>query len=81
MRPVNDEEVLADLRRQTIAWGSNTRLAEKVRLDPRHLHQMKSGARPVNERLAAELGWELRWVRADKKITGVTLVDSFTEGD
>lgn len=66
MRPVNDAEVLADLDRHTKGYGTGARLARQIGIDPAHLREVKSGRRPMNPKVAAGLGWELRWVRKVK---------------
>jgi hypothetical protein len=38
-------------------------LAKELGMEPAHLREMKSGRRPPNQKVAAALGWELRWVR------------------
>ena len=63
MRPVNDAEVLHDLDRCTRNWGTGARLAKELGIESAHLREMKSGRRPPNQKVAAGLGWELRWVR------------------
>ena len=62
-RPVNDNEVLAELDRRTRGYGAGVRLAKELGLDVRRLHSIKSGNRTVGPRVAAALGWELRWVK------------------
>lgn len=63
MRPVNDNDVLADLDRHTAEYGNGARLAKSLGMEPAHLREMKSGRRSPNTKVAAGLGWELRWVR------------------
>jgi hypothetical protein len=62
-RPVNDNEVLAELDRRTRGYGAGVRLAGDLGLDVHWLHNIKSGNQPMSPRVAAALGWELRWVR------------------
>ena len=66
-RPVNDNEVLAELDRRTRGYGAGVRLARDLGLDVRRLHTIKSGNQPMSPRVAAALGWELRWVRKGVK--------------
>ncbi len=62
MRPVNDEEVLRALDAQTARRGGQARFASEIGMEPSHLREIKSGRRAVNRRVAAALGYELRWV-------------------
>jgi hypothetical protein len=61
--PVNEAEVLAELDRRTKGYGSGARLAKEIGIELRHLHTIKSGNQPLNKKVAAGLGFELRWVR------------------
>jgi hypothetical protein len=63
IRPVNDDEILADLDQRTRGYGSGARLAREFDIDPSHLREIKSGRRPPSRKVAAGLGWELRWVK------------------
>ena len=62
VRPVNDEEVLRELDRRTAAWGAGAQLARELGMLSTHLREMKSGRRPPSQKVAAGLGFELRWV-------------------
>ena len=84
-RPVNDEEVLADLDRRAQGYGAGARLARDLGVAPSHLREMKSGRRPPSRKIAAGLGWELRWVRKQspaemKAGAGVKVVKGLVEG-
>ena len=67
MRPINDSEVLAELDRRTQGYGSGERLARELGVESAHLRAMKSGAESVSKKVAAGLGFELRWIRVKKE--------------
>jgi hypothetical protein len=67
IRPIDNREVLADLDRRTAGYGNGRRLAEELGINPTALRSTKSGSRPLTRKVAALLGWELRWVRIDDK--------------
>ena len=62
MRPTNDEEVLIALDRQTRGRGNGVKTADAVGMDPSHLRAVKSGRERISVKIAAFLGYELRWV-------------------
>jgi hypothetical protein len=62
-RPVNDNEVLADLDRRTCLRGSIERAAAEWQVDPQLIRRMRCGARLPNARIATALGWELYWIK------------------
>jgi hypothetical protein len=66
VRPVNDEEVLADLDKRMHGHGNGVRTARELDTDPAHLRSMRSGNWPISRKVANGLGWELRWVRRVK---------------
>ena len=70
MRPVNDEEILLDLDRRSRGYGNGARLARAWGVEPAHLSDIKSGYRHPNQKIAAGLGWELRWVRKQEDGAG-----------
>ena len=63
IRPVNDDELLAELTRLTAEHGSGERLARRLGVESAHLRGMKSGREPVSRKVARGLGFELRWVK------------------
>lgn len=65
MRPVNDEDVLRDLDRRMQGRGNGEQTARDLGVESAHLREMKSGRRPPSRKVAAGLGWELRWVRKE----------------
>jgi hypothetical protein len=63
LRPINDEEVRVDIDRRCQGYGNGQRTANELGLNPSHLREIKSGGRAVSRKIAAALGWELRWVK------------------
>ena len=66
MRPVNDDEVLETLDRRMAGYGNGERAARELGVESAHLRAMKSGSQAVSLKVAAGLGFELRWVRVKK---------------
>ena len=66
MRPINDDEVLRALDARTKGYGNCVGTARDFGIEPSHLREIKSGRRAVSLRLAAGLGYELKWVRKTK---------------
>lgn len=62
-RPVNDDELLIELDRRSQGYGAGVRTARELGIEPTYLNDMKSGIRKPNSKVAAGLGFELRWVR------------------
>ena len=69
LRPVNSEAVLRELDRRTAGRGNGKKLAAMVDIEPPHLREMKCGRRQVNQKVAAVLGYELRWVKVNKDVS------------
>ena len=67
MRPVNDDEVLETLDRRMAGYGNGERTARELGVESAHLRAMKSGSQAVSLKVAAGLGFELRWVRVRKE--------------
>jgi hypothetical protein len=65
-RPINDSEVLHDLDRRMSGYGNGVRLAESLDMDPAHLRSIRSGYRTPSIKVAAALGYELRWVKRNR---------------
>ena len=63
MRPINDEDVLQELDRRMAGHGNGERAARELGLDSAHLRSIRSGGRAISRKVAAGLGWELRWVK------------------
>jgi len=63
MRPVNDDEVLAALDRRMAGHGNGERTARELGVDSAHLRSMKSGYQAISAKVAAGLGYSLRWVK------------------
>ena len=70
MRPVNEEEVLRELDRCTRGYGNGVGLARELKIEPRRLHEVKSGARRIIREIAEGLGYELRWVKKQRNGNG-----------
>ena len=67
MRPVNDSEVLLELDRHMAGRGNGERTARELGVDSAHLRSMRSGNQAISLKVAAGLGFELRWVRVRKE--------------
>ena len=67
MRPSNDEELLRELDRRCQGRGNGERTAKEIGVWSSHLRSMRSGDRHVNLKVAAALGFELRWVKVEKE--------------
>ena len=67
MRPVNDDEVLAALDRRMSGHGNGERTARELGVESAHLRAMRSGNQAISTKVAAGLGFELRWIRTVKK--------------
>lgn len=63
IRPVNDEEIIQELFVRTRIWGSQKKLANEIDMDENHLRSMVSGNQALHPKVAAALGYELRWVK------------------
>lgn len=63
IRPVNDEQIMQELYEKTREWGSKRKLADKIDMDVSHLRSMISGNQALHPKVAAALGYELRWVK------------------
>jgi hypothetical protein len=63
MRPVNDEELLLELDRHMNGRGNGVKTADAIGMDPNHLRSVRSGRERVSVKIAAWLGYELRWVK------------------
>jgi hypothetical protein len=53
-------------------YGNGKRLAEEFGVHPTYLRSAKSGNQPVTAKIAAALGWELRWARKHENIPDET---------
>ena len=67
LRPINSETLLRELDLRTAGWGNTKKLAAAVGIEPAHLREIKCGRRRMNQKVASELGWELKWVRKVKR--------------
>jgi hypothetical protein len=67
LRPANPELILAELDRRMAGHGNGAVLARELGVDAAHLRAMKSGSQAVSPRVAAGLGFELRWVRVEQR--------------
>jgi len=63
LRPVNPDLVLQELDRRMLGYGNGARLARRLGVEAGRLRAIKSGTEPINQKVAAGLGFELRWVR------------------
>ena len=64
---VNEQEVYQALRAATKGYGGVVRFARRVGLTTRYVHGMLDGNRRVSVEVAAKLGFELRWIKKDKR--------------
>ena len=64
-RPVNDEVILRAIEAR--GRGYVPRLAVELDMDASHIREMLSGRRGPNLRVAAAMGYELRWVRKESE--------------
>lgn len=65
MRPVNDEMLLQLLDAKTKGYGSKSKLATELDMEPSHLRSILAGSRTIGIKLASFLGYELKWVKKD----------------
>jgi hypothetical protein len=65
-RPVNDRDVLVELDRRMEGHGNGKRTALALDVDYSHLRSMRAGSEPVTMKVAAGLGFELRWTKRPK---------------
>jgi AraC-like DNA-binding protein len=63
IRPVNDEQVCQELFERTRKHGSIQKLADKLGMAACHLRSQVSGNESLHPRVAAALGYELKWVK------------------
>jgi hypothetical protein len=63
--PSNPETVLAELDRRMSGYGNGKQTAQDLKIEPRRLHEMKSGSRRINQKVAEGLGFELLWVKKE----------------
>jgi hypothetical protein len=63
MRPVNDDEVLRELDRRMAGHGNGERTARELGVESAHLRSMRSGNQVISPKVAAGLGYQLRWVK------------------
>lgn len=61
--PENNEEVLRELDRVTAPRGTIRKLSDKIEMEESHIRQVKCGARTMNQKLAAALGYKLMWIK------------------
>ena len=66
MRPINDDEVLRALDLRTRGRGNGARTARELSIEPSHLREIKSGRRTVGLKVAAGLGYTLKWVKREE---------------
>jgi hypothetical protein len=63
VRPENDEEVLKALDEQAQGYGNTSKFAVKIGTVTSHISDVRSGYRKMDKRIAAALGYELKWVK------------------
>jgi|ERR1035437_4786093 hypothetical protein len=63
LHPINPDLVLQELDRRMSGWGNGEKLARVLEMDARHLRSIRSGSEKVTQKVAAGLGFELRWVK------------------
>ena len=63
LHPVNPEIVLRELDKRMTGHGNGERAARELGVDSAHLRAMKSGYQAISAKVAAGLGFELRWIR------------------
>jgi hypothetical protein len=64
-RPVNDEDVLAELDRRCEGYGNGWKTANELGVEPSHLREIKSGRRKPSRKVAEGLGFTLKWVKKE----------------
>lgn len=63
MRPANDEVVIKELEKKAKNLGSIKILASALNYSYINMRQVMCGVRDVSPRMAAAVGYELRWVK------------------
>jgi plasmid maintenance system antidote protein VapI len=60
---VNENEIYSDLATVTQGYGGVVKFARRIGVSREYIHRMLDGTQRVSAKVAAGLGWELRWVR------------------